>query len=57
MLNGIWQLSEVASLARASALSFPGMSQWLGHQARVIVRAGFESRRVRIWLRKLSEKS
>ena len=25
--NGIWQLSDVASLARASALSFPGMSQ------------------------------
>ena len=31
VLKGIWHPSEVASFARVSALSFPGISQWLGH--------------------------
>ena len=32
MLNGIWRSSSVASFASWSALSLPGMPQWLGHQ-------------------------
>ena len=40
VLNGIWHPRAVASFARASALSFPGMSQWLGHHEAVIVRWG-----------------
>ena len=38
VLNGIWHSSFVASLAGASALSLPGMSQWLGHQVSEIER-------------------
>ena len=33
VVKGIWHLREVASFARVSALSLPGMSQWLGHHA------------------------
>lgn len=40
VLKGIWQPSVVASLARVSALSLPGMPQWLGHQATVMERFG-----------------
>ena len=40
VLKGIWHPSDVASLARESALSFPGMPQWLGHQATVMDRFG-----------------
>ena len=43
VLNGIWHSSFVASLASASALSLPGMSQWLGHQASEIERLVFVS--------------
>ena len=40
VLNGIWQLSLVAAFARVSALSLPGMSQWLGHHDTEIIRFG-----------------
>ena len=38
VLNRIWHSSFVASLASASALSLPGMLQWLGHQVNEIER-------------------
>ena len=57
VLKGIWQLREVASFASASALSFPGMSQWLGHQETVTVRLGWFSKLLRMWLWKLSVKN
>ena len=46
----------MASLASESALSFPGMPQWLGHQDTMIRRFGWVSRRGRIRLWKLSVK-
>ena len=53
-VKGIWHLREVASFASESALSFPGMSQWLGHHATDIERRGCESRREFRFLIKLS---
>ena len=47
-LNGIWCSSSVASLASWSALSLPGMPQWLGHQEIDIKRFSCVVRRGRI---------
>ena len=40
VLYGIWQLFDVASFARKSALSLPGMSLWLGHHMTVTLSSG-----------------
>ena len=56
VLKGISHLCVVASLARVSALSLPGMPQWLGHHATVKERFGCVSRRGRMWLWKLRVK-
>ena len=40
VLKGIWHPSDVASFAKESALSFPGMPQWLGHQDTVMHKSG-----------------
>ena len=50
VLNGIWQqLFEVASLAGRSALSFLGMSLWLGHQATVTTLMFAEKVWISLW--------
>ena len=49
-LNGTCRSRVVASFASSSALSFPGMPQWLGHQAIEIERFSLASRiGLRIW--------
>ena len=45
VLKGILHLCVVASLVRVSALSLPGMPQWLGHHTTVMERFGCVLRR------------